>query len=478
MKIHIVQKGDTLWNISKKYGVSFEEVKKMNAQLSNPDMIMPGMKIKVPTTGGSVKKEAPINYGVKEMPKAEHPYKEQKPMTMPAKEMPKKEAPIMKEKPMVQPKAPKMPQPILPDIDINNYYMMNNQANLSVQPKPAPQPQPKPEVKGVQEESSESPLEMPAQQAPTYFDNCVPVTPVMPGSGFGYKPYQHGPMPYAPQVQGAMQGYPMPGMGMPMMDEEDYSYMPQQNMPQVAGVQDEEDYMEMQEQLMNMGQMPAMPQQMQQQPLPGMQAPGGMPMQQPMQGMQQPMQQPMQGMQQPMQGMQQPFLPPAPMGPFGPFDNCYPVSPVMPGPGYGAPYGQPQGPAPGVMGAMDPGFGPMPGLQGPGFGQMPPMVPGAGFGQMPPMMPGSGFGPGQHGMGYGMPGGQVQGAMDQGYDDCGCGPKPEMQPYRQPNVPQGQPYGPQGMPAPFMGPQYYNAPNMYPQASFSMPRYDDEDYEG
>ena len=60
MKIHIVQKGDTLWKIAKKYGVNFEELKKMNSQLSNPDMIMPGMKIKVPTTGGNIKKEAPI----------------------------------------------------------------------------------------------------------------------------------------------------------------------------------------------------------------------------------------------------------------------------------------------------------------------------------------------------------------------------------------------------------------------------------
>ena len=60
VKIHIVQKGDTLWKIAKKYGVNFEELKKMNSQLSNPDMIMPGMKIKVPTTGGNIKKEAPM----------------------------------------------------------------------------------------------------------------------------------------------------------------------------------------------------------------------------------------------------------------------------------------------------------------------------------------------------------------------------------------------------------------------------------
>ncbi len=58
MKIHIVQKGDTLWKIAKKYGVSFDELKKMNAQLSNPDMIMPGMKIKIPDTHQKKGKEA------------------------------------------------------------------------------------------------------------------------------------------------------------------------------------------------------------------------------------------------------------------------------------------------------------------------------------------------------------------------------------------------------------------------------------
>ncbi|PGB57945.1 peptigoglycan-binding protein LysM, partial [Bacillus toyonensis] len=58
MKIHIVQKGDTLWKIAKKYGVDFDTLKKTNTQLSNPDLIMPGMKIKVPSNGVHVKQQA------------------------------------------------------------------------------------------------------------------------------------------------------------------------------------------------------------------------------------------------------------------------------------------------------------------------------------------------------------------------------------------------------------------------------------
>ncbi|PEE19760.1 peptigoglycan-binding protein LysM, partial [Bacillus cereus] len=57
MKIHIVQKGDTLWKIAKKYGVDFDTLKKTNTQLSNPDLIMPGMKIKVPSNGVHVKQQ-------------------------------------------------------------------------------------------------------------------------------------------------------------------------------------------------------------------------------------------------------------------------------------------------------------------------------------------------------------------------------------------------------------------------------------
>ena len=274
MKIHIVQKGDTLWKIAKKYGVNFEELKKMNSQLSNPDMIMPGMKIKVPTSGGTIKKEAPmgtkpgttINLGVKkEQPLAEQPLVKEKPVKeapikaapikeapikeapikeAPIKEAPIKEAPIIKEAPKA-PYTPKMPLQIVPEIDINNYYMMNMQ-NMTVQ-----QPQPAnilPEIKEVPKKEvpikeapikaapiKETPIkEAPIKEAPikeTPFipappppvmeapaavapqqDYCVPVTPIMPGPGFcppfgGFPMPMHPIMPY-PQVQGGM--IPMP----------------------------------------------------------------------------------------------------------------------------------------------------------------------------------------------------------------------------------------------------------------------------
>ncbi|KIL53356.1 hypothetical protein KP77_03320 [Jeotgalibacillus alimentarius] len=100
MKIHVVQKGDTLWTIAKNYQVSFEELKAVNTQLADPDMIMPGMKIKIPA-GKSVEKEEYM-----------HPYANNKPAypLLPEDfEMPYKN--------MVMPKAVKMPEiPKMPEM--------------------------------------------------------------------------------------------------------------------------------------------------------------------------------------------------------------------------------------------------------------------------------------------------------------------------------------------------------------------------
>ncbi|OES44255.1 LysM peptidoglycan-binding domain-containing protein [Domibacillus iocasae] len=69
MKIHIVQRGDTLWSIAEKHQVSLEEVKKLNAHLANPEMIVPGMKIKLPDTAMPIEKD--------------HPYANNKPFASP-----------------------------------------------------------------------------------------------------------------------------------------------------------------------------------------------------------------------------------------------------------------------------------------------------------------------------------------------------------------------------------------------------------
>ena len=49
MKIHIVKQGDSLYSIAQKYGVSLEDVLKANPGISNPDVIDVGTKVKIPT---------------------------------------------------------------------------------------------------------------------------------------------------------------------------------------------------------------------------------------------------------------------------------------------------------------------------------------------------------------------------------------------------------------------------------------------
>ncbi|MCM3746695.1 LysM peptidoglycan-binding domain-containing protein [Paenibacillus pasadenensis] len=52
MKIHIVKKGDTLYLIGQKYGVSVEEIQKLNPNLTNPHNLLIGTKVKVPSPAG------------------------------------------------------------------------------------------------------------------------------------------------------------------------------------------------------------------------------------------------------------------------------------------------------------------------------------------------------------------------------------------------------------------------------------------
>ncbi|MEX2414771.1 MAG: LysM peptidoglycan-binding domain-containing protein [Paenibacillaceae bacterium] len=55
MKIHFVKAGETLFEISKKYGVTVEEIMAANTSVTDPNTIMPGMKLIIP-----VKQQVPI----------------------------------------------------------------------------------------------------------------------------------------------------------------------------------------------------------------------------------------------------------------------------------------------------------------------------------------------------------------------------------------------------------------------------------
>jgi morphogenetic protein associated with SpoVID len=213
VKIHIVQKGDTLWIIAKKYGVDFEELKKLNSQLSNPDMIMPGMKVKVPTAGGSIVKD--VGSVKKEIPQATHPFAQQLPPTLPVqkeiiKEVPKKETIIHKKETIY---TPKMPQPVIPEIDINNYYMMNM---AQIQQSQVP-PYIPPTLKEKEIESIEYPEAIPIMPVQEECYEMYPsyMMPGVPDCGCDPNPYPY-PNPYQYQYPytSSMPSYGMPTQGM------------------------------------------------------------------------------------------------------------------------------------------------------------------------------------------------------------------------------------------------------------------------
>jgi morphogenetic protein associated with SpoVID len=280
LKIHIVQKGDTLWKIAKKYGVDFEELKSMNTQLSNPDLIMPGMKIKVPSGNVAVKKEAPMTMPAqkkeapmkKEMPMAEHPFAKEKPKAVLGVEdtMPKDtEKPS---KPYIPP-VPNVQHPVYTGMDVNNYYtvnmaMMPHMANPQLPPKPEnvlsdvtkdeedmykepakeqPYYVPKEQQEEALGEMANMPnvpnmpnMQMPAYTAPAMHhpqyvapQYMVPVSPILPGSGLCPPgPYQPMTMPYGYGPAMPNQPYPTAVSPEEYDDDDDDEYeahMP--NMP-------------------------------------------------------------------------------------------------------------------------------------------------------------------------------------------------------------------------------------------------------
>lgn len=452
MKIHIVQKGDTLWEIAKKYGVDFQELKAVNTQLSNPDMLMPGMKVKVPTGTVHVKKEAQIGGAKKEAqmketqikptPKKEeqiqHPFADITPKPFPVLDLEDEveeevkgvetgpyipQMPVMPQLP-VMPQMPQMPQYQPFEIDINNYNIM--QAQMPTAPTNVLPGMMEPDVEdlGPEEDFEEVMPQMQPQMPqmpmqPAMFNNyCVPVTPVMPGYGFNYVPggYQGGfppqPGPFNQmggfgRVEGekeevkeeyiAPQMTQMPPQPHPFeIDINNFNIMQaqMQQMPQmVAGVEDElDDQPEMQ-------QMPQMA---------------------------------------PMQ---------APLMPMG---NCVPITPVMPGYGFNGGF---------------PGPGPV------GFG---PGMPMAGAPQL--VSPAMGNNPFVN-PGFPAPMNNPQ-TLGQFYNkkDCGCGgPKPTFVGHF---PQQGFPMGQQGFSGQF-NPQMpfqggYPNPQMRPTPMFNMPEVEDD----
>ena len=128
MRVHIVQKGDTLWKIAKQYGIGFDELKRLNAQLANPDYIVPGMEIFLPESMEMHMKEgtskSTVNV-VKSMQTEEIQWK-------PSKELQYIEE--LDEKPMEQPQPQQHPYSYMPQTWYMPTYQQPTYQQVTYQP--------------------------------------------------------------------------------------------------------------------------------------------------------------------------------------------------------------------------------------------------------------------------------------------------------------------------------------------------------
>ncbi|MBE2939141.1 SafA/ExsA family spore coat assembly protein [Anoxybacillus flavithermus] len=278
MKIHIVQKGDTLWKIAEKYGVDFEELKKMNAHLSDPDYIMPGMKIKVPTPVTPVKPAKKETQNVQQQRVSVdvdiHVNKKEQPLQQPINVEPiAKEVPIVKEP--VKKEEPKQEMPLLPPKPPNIMpNMMEHDDDVQMPPFPDIPPIPPTQAPMMEEKPQEEQPQQPMQPQPVPMPlpmPCIPISPMMPGYGFYlWFPPMYPMMPWIyPQNMANNDdcgcGEPKPTPYMPQMPTDEYSQQLQPMMPQMptgAGEYSQQPQQASYPQQMYGENVPMMPQQM------------------------------------------------------------------------------------------------------------------------------------------------------------------------------------------------------------------------
>ncbi len=191
-----------MWKIAKKYGVDFQALLRANTQLKNPDKIMPGMKIKVPTNQSSVRPQtqAAEDFVVPSPKEQQLPIFEQRPIKEqpiqppipePIGGLPSEESPAPTPVPAPQAEVP--PAPVMPEVVSPE---MEESPIPAPAPRPAPTPMPAPQAR---------PYVPPVQQQPMMQRplNPQPLPPMMP------QPYMPPQMMYPMQPCPPMMRQPM-----------------------------------------------------------------------------------------------------------------------------------------------------------------------------------------------------------------------------------------------------------------------------
>ncbi|AWE08161.1 hypothetical protein DCE79_12495 [Lysinibacillus sp. 2017] len=190
MRVHIVQKGDTLWKIAKQYAIGFDELKRLNAHLANPDYIVPGMEIYLPENMPKKEKEVMQQTVVKEQPK---PVKEV-PTKAPVAPQPMPQKPIWQGdiyyQPMPQPAPQPMPFPNWQQTHLH-FQPTIEQSMVAPQPQPVQMPQMMPQQPIIIQQPAPQPqqpifIEQPVMQPmqphfhPQMMPQMMPQQPVCP----------------------------------------------------------------------------------------------------------------------------------------------------------------------------------------------------------------------------------------------------------------------------------------------------------
>ncbi|MGC5327966.1 SafA/ExsA family spore coat assembly protein [Brevibacillus sp. SYSU BS000544] len=231
VKIHTVQKGDTLWKIAKQYNVDFKELLRVNSQIKNPDRIMPGMKVKIPSAQvplrsyGNPGHSGNPRHSGNPGPGNNRPAKKEFPITPPQMEMeieelpplleelelpPVKEAPIpqmpMQPAPQPAPQPPMQPQiQFQPQIQIQPPPQPPMQPQIQFQPPPQPPMQPQihlqmppmqPQFHLQMPQMPMQPMPQPQMQPPRQFFFQIQPRLNVPMPMMPCQPCQPGPMPH------------------------------------------------------------------------------------------------------------------------------------------------------------------------------------------------------------------------------------------------------------------------------------------
>ncbi|WP_228275677.1 SafA/ExsA family spore coat assembly protein [Gracilibacillus oryzae] len=243
MKIHVVQENETLWTIAQKYGVDFEQLIAVNQQISDPDMIMPGMKIKIPSTSNKqdqapskkqqtipkqdkqevvpVEPTPPKNQIVPEIKEDED--KKWEPLKKELPSLPinfNKQQPPKKEQPM----QPVMPQQE-PSQDLKWLQFTSNMNNFETNIQPV---QPKEEKYHQKPESHKPQQEMPKPHYPMQMPQVQPAQMQAPCYSQEGIPFGGGHMQPMHHMN-PMGGYPFPDNFQPDVMGASHQQMPMSN---------------------------------------------------------------------------------------------------------------------------------------------------------------------------------------------------------------------------------------------------------